>query len=294
VVFTSISAISYEHYVAEETFLDPDNVDYNEEILSIQSANNREWADRIRNIRSVVLSPEYENITAADCLNAYATTFQTSRSNVLVITDSNETYMRWGLSSISNLSSDRECPWSPFEWVCNMGRSCSGETCRSKLSSVRDNWHFEGNRAIYCLSKPEEERCRLNFHVTLAIPVLVANLTKAVLLMLIALFPHEGPLLVLGDAIASFLAFPDNCTRGMCSLTREKVTRFWHSGRLSATPWVDVRKRWLAAQGKPSWIFYNLLYRPSSRPALTCPLAPFPFPFCEGGLSSHSLFLYQG
>lgn len=137
--------------------MDPDNVDYNQEILSIQSANNKEWADRIRNIRSVVLSPEYENITAADCLNAYATTFQTSRSNVLVITDSNETYMSWGSSSISMLSSQRECPWSPFEWVCNMGRSCSGETCRSKLPSMKDNWNFEGQQS-YIL--PQQARRR--------------------------------------------------------------------------------------------------------------------------------------
>ena len=81
----------------------------------------------------------------------------------------------------------------------------------------------------YCLSKPVEEHCKLQFSLTIMIEVIICNMMKTVCMTIILWKQDPEPLVTLGDAIASFLDQPDITTRRNCAAGRDrfKNSRYW-------------------------------------------------------------------
>lgn len=167
------------------------------------------------------LEENWEGLTSLECIDAYATGFQTARSDVIVVCD--------GSPKVSlELIYDREhaslypgmlrgyCRPFPFDWICKEP-DCS--FCRDLIADVRrqpENWKPSGYRANYCLSKPVRQICRMNFIVFIVSAILGANIIKAGVLIYVAFNPPEQPLFVLGDAIQSFLETPEPSPKRMC------------------------------------------------------------------------------
>ena len=65
----------------------------------------------------------------------------------------------------------------------------------------------------YCLSKPIMDHCRLELSVTLLLVIVTCNVIKAASLLATLLLADFHPFITVGDAIASFLSFPDQNTK---------------------------------------------------------------------------------
>lgn len=189
-----------------------------------------------------------ERLTPSECIDQYAVSFLTSRNDVILVSqvtgDRNIT-LDWDYVTTTNVGERMES----FSWICS-GLEIH-EPCRPKLDDIRkkaDNWRPNGHRVKYCLSKPiTKQLCRVNFNIPLAIGVILSNLVKMVVLVYIAIYLAPDRLLVLGDAIQSFVARPDTYSKQSCLASLRQIR---HSP--SRGSWIGmrvltrVRKRWLS------------------------------------------------
>lgn len=220
VVFSSLTTYAYKSFTVDKEF----------RLLEKTGGNHFATAYTKRLLESRNLSnAQLDNLTALECINEYGVTFQTKRSDVILVVDTSspmsESKRARGIHS-NLLHNVRRvaCPWTDYDWVCP--DSVCDSPCRQQLPQVKrqpDNWRPFGNRVEYCLSKPAQERCRLNFDVHLAAIILVVNFIKATILAFIAVRPPKEPLFVLGDAIESFLSVPDENSRGSCLASAHTV-----------------------------------------------------------------------
>lgn len=231
---------------------------------------------RIHKLMDSYRAGELERLTAADCIDEYAISFVTSRDDVILVHE-----LEGGKDDDSNKNSDRNITFhqtaytqtfiqfsEPFQWICNLTVSdmIYPKPCRPKLDAIReaaDNWQPNHHRIEYCLSKPMPQLCRVNFNIFLAVGVILCNLIKMLVLGYIALYLSPDRLLVLGDAIQSFIAHPDLRSRES-SLASRKIVRDTAS-QAAGKPWTGVRtlqtitKRRLTPVGTTQWTVGVLL-----------------------------------
>ncbi len=114
------------------------------------------------------------------------------------------------------------------------------------------------SRIQYCLTKPDEEHCRLQFSLAIMIIVITCNLLKTICMSIIAWKQDREPLVTLGDAVASFLDRPDMTTKGNCIVgkTRFKGSKSWD---FFQSRWGRKRLRWFRAASSRRWLFCNIL-----------------------------------
>ncbi|EXL65261.1 hypothetical protein FOPG_18505 [Fusarium oxysporum f. sp. conglutinans race 2 54008] len=252
VIFSSLTTHNYRIYTIDDRLQLPEF--YN----SSNKDENPIWG-MIERAEAGVL----DNLTALECIDEYATAFQTSRSHVLLISDpgskpdGSDIYnMDW-----ADLSTDwlYSCPPPVYEWICPSA-TCS-QTCRSLLPEVKsrsNDWRPYGYRVKYCLSQPERQTCRLNFSVHIAAIILAVNAFKAAILAYTVFRPPTEPLFTLGDAIQSFMAFPDVSSRGSCLASVDHVRKGseWAKPRVMSAK----RRRWAVAVSRRRWGFSLLMY----------------------------------
>jgi hypothetical protein len=248
VVFSSLTTYDYETFT----------VDTKLRLLAKTDGNHSASSYQVDLLKSRNLgNSKLDNLTALECINEYGVAFLTKRSDVLVVVDTSQ-------SELSKRAHDAQsallhnvrraaCPDINYDWICPEN-TCE-KPCPLQLPQVKrqsDNWRPWGNRVEYCLSQPAPQRCRLNFDVYLAAIILAVNLIKAITLAFIALRPPKEPLFVLGDAIQSFLTFPDENSRGSC-LASAHIVR---AGQFTqpCTMHTKRRRRGVAVTGR-RWFF---------------------------------------
>lgn len=97
-----------------------------------------------------------------------------------------------------------------------------------------------------CLSEVVPEMCEVNFSYLLMGVVIFFNFVMITCMgTALACLRHE-PLLVIGDAVASFLNNPDPTTRGVCLLEASDDLRALKEPKV----WVVARRRWYNATNK--------------------------------------------
>ncbi|KAG8676539.1 hypothetical protein FPOAC1_002544 [Fusarium poae] len=252
VVYSSLATYSYSIFTVDK------NLELLERYHVHVPAHN--GTIKLFDSRKIILS-QLNNLTALECINQYGTTFQTESIDVILVVDASPSEFESNRthkidSAFSNNVRRKSCYPSDYQWIC--GKSCSPchfELPRIKLQS--DNWSPFGSRVEYCLSEPAPEKCRLNFDIYLAGIVLAVNLIKAVILALIVLRPPKEPMFVLGDAIQSFLAHPDENSRGSC-LASARIVRDGLFGRPSIM--YSQPKRRGVAVTKTRWFFSFVMF----------------------------------
>ncbi|KAK0707103.1 hypothetical protein B0T26DRAFT_756492 [Lasiosphaeria miniovina] len=205
VIFSSFLARNYRVLGAPESFTRADYVfavdgTYN----SVTTHQYEDWGgfyeydgeqvlidDEIQSLQRLAATGQLENLTNSECIDACRTPFMTSRSGVVLVVG-----QLHDNASLTAIYADQ-------------------------LRGIRSDaaaWEFpfaSNHSVTYCLSKPEEEHCRVNFSILFAAIVVAANAAKATVLIMTLLYTPDEPLLVLGDAISSFLARPDPYSIGM-------------------------------------------------------------------------------
>ena len=209
-------------------------------------------------------------LNVSDCINAYATIFQTSRGSLILVTeDSTNLGFAYGYStSLALLDGGKsvngsQCAPDAYGWICgNHESDCIVDrTCSAKVGSVdKTDWRPFGNKIEYCLSEQITEKCTVEFSPQLASVVIIFNALKAAVLVYTFFAVKENPLLTMGDAVSSFLSIRDDTTRGLCLLGRSNVV-WWTKSlgkssdlRLAGT-FDSTRKRWYTAVSFGRWSF---------------------------------------
>ncbi|KAJ5240576.1 uncharacterized protein N7469_002167 [Penicillium citrinum] len=126
----------------------------------------------------------------------------------------------------------------------------------------------------YCLTVPAEETCQLVFSPPICLVVIGCNVIKLICTLFTARDDREDVFLTIGDAIASYLTWPDPTTEGSCLLsnliisktsgwrkkpkkrkgsTQDKIgnSQVDHTVPLELPP----RQRWLHAVSPKRWSF---------------------------------------
>lgn len=100
------------------------------------------------------------------------------------------------------------------------------------FQAKQGDWQIQSGYFVdHCIAERGEEMCSFQGNITSIAIVAAFNLVQAILMFTGVLRLRKKPLLVLGDAISSFLSRPDTTTFGLCLLSREDVTdrKLWPS-----------------------------------------------------------------
>ena len=201
---------------------------------------------------------ELERLDPVACIQAYTPEFVSDRRDFALILNTSFTPAPTGSNS---------------NWLCSDPKFPLDCTPSAVINYINNGgtWYHVGsaagdpNGAIeYCLSERVQERCQLQFSITIMVIVIIANFLK-LLCMLYTVRSHSVPTLVtVGDAIASFLQDPDPTTVGHCTLSKRDVdkdgkwSRRGFNGRYQAVsaqprPWVVKRYFWFSGASKTRW-----------------------------------------
>lgn len=186
-----------------------------------------------------------ERLDARACLDAYATTLLTERSNMVLVTSNasniDNTLLQGSYYSFSTAIVPRQARYKPFDWICYSSdrmRSDFDEAAVAEYERLPcDAWVDQivaspGEWTPYdfsvdhCLSERIEERCSFNGNVSILTVVIVFNIVKILCMLWVAFgLGNDVPLITVGDAIASYLRHPDPVTKGYCLWGRDDFTR---------------------------------------------------------------------
>lgn len=168
----------------------------------------------------------------------FTSSWGTNKTGVLDSTGavvSNHSYPTNVSETYSPLSLDWSSAW---KWMCPYANSESvsnNTICFSNKPSDSANWTLYYNlheslnttdtysvHADYCLAQVVQPRCRLLLSVPILAIVVFCNICK-VIAIFSTLALRQDMLLSVGDAIASFLQEPDECTNGLGLISLDDV-----------------------------------------------------------------------
>jgi hypothetical protein len=226
----------------------------------------------------------FQRLEKAACINSYKTEFVSARSNVvLVSTTLNST------NAFYYLTSSVRSYVSPYDWMCFEGDCNSAGTPTSS-----NTWTVANKPVDYCLSEVVDEKCKLQFSLYIMIVVIFCNFVKSVS-MALTLFQQRTPTLVtLGDAVASFLDFPDPSTEGMCIVSKAQILKGAWKQRRTPKSYRPKRHFWFRAASLKRWLVCNILYANLPSDHCHCVGSCLPFNRCAAALAGTGALLQIG
>ncbi|KAH0559280.1 hypothetical protein GP486_004204 [Trichoglossum hirsutum] len=230
-VFSTLAANEYAILIAAPEFLDggPYNATYDNSIVS----------DVLNKV--VSKNSTFQRLEKEACIKAYEPEFKTSRRDLVIVGTTHNSSNTIFLATTSypggtNFTSD----------------VCPDNTCQ-------DYSLYFGGKIDYCLSEQVKEKCKLEFSLYIMIIVIFCNLVKAVTMGLVVWKERTPALVTLGDAVSSFMEFPDVFTEGMCLVTKADILKgAWKNCR-TPKKYKPVRNFWFRAASLKRWLICNVL-----------------------------------
>lgn len=288
-IFASFPNSAYNVFSVNEVFGQFNN---NTEQM-IEYVNKIQWNGFQNFSWSMTFSDDFNKLTegsfhrldSLQCLDAYAQEFQSSTSNLYIVTPINVSYLDPTLPAM--LHAEKIPAALPtidsYSWVCSQFPPTDTSLCADHISSFRANisdWRPFGYQVDYCLAERDPvpglvglgtALCRVQVDLSIALIVGIVNLVQVIIMCIMTLRVKDIPLLTHGDAVLSFLEDPDPTTESMSLLEKTDAARF-KSPRKKSQPelqsrewlsspkrFVATRKRWYTAVGKPRWIGFAVL-----------------------------------
>ncbi|KAF3046889.1 hypothetical protein E8E12_005587 [Didymella heteroderae] len=226
----------------------------------------------------------YEHLDIDGCIDAYANTYLSDRRNVVLLSPSVPTIYALPsayVEEIERVEKDSSLHWVIFSsdqqelynkldrygWMCdNWDRgvpACTKE--RAREYAAHNNWTIFGWPVSGCVSQKLADKCSVNFHLGIAIVVVLANFGKAICIAAVCFFLSDQPLLTTGDAVSSFLRESDPTTVGCCLLDRKDICSHWRDAIRSQkrlplkAHFPHIHRRW-QAPGWKSWASFLLFF----------------------------------
>ena len=122
---------------------------------------------------------------------------------------------------------------------------------KNGIIAAHDKKTVEPAFVKYCLAESIEAHCKVTFNVFMLFISVICNAAKLAVFLLILLLPGFRPLITIGDAIASFLTYPDPVTAriGAPAVAEDGS---WTPPILS-TPWKPQRCHWFCGASLRQW-----------------------------------------
>ncbi|KAH7141569.1 hypothetical protein B0J13DRAFT_637349, partial [Dactylonectria estremocensis] len=194
---------------------------------------------------------EFERLENRDCIAVYGQKLISDRSDVILILDpSTPDYLSnytdvYGGDPMDLVSTRNGWICGEDPWVDDCDVSSVNANDWTIYAEQPDLYGGETLRVEYCLSKRTPEHCRLILSIPLLAVVVGCNVSKLVGLALTWLYLEKRPLLTLGDAMDSFLEYPDPATKGRCLLSKSPGQLLsWEAG---PRIWLPTKHRWAAS-----------------------------------------------
>lgn len=218
-----------------------------------------------RRLQDEGMAGNLERLENAECVSAYAQTFQAVRGDVVLILDHAGTngiasFESLDLANMPSIGIADEVP-EPYPWMCGSAPSNGGYSLECTGRGLTDATHDPNNRRSggkrirYCLSAKPPQYCKLQLSLPLILMVIAFNLCKTVVMLVVAFDTKEEPLLTLGDAIASFIGRTDNSTKDLNLASKFTCSRWGTGWDPARTPLVYTPKThcWYRAVSKVRW-----------------------------------------
>ncbi|EEP78515.1 predicted protein [Uncinocarpus reesii 1704] len=137
----------------------------------------------------------------------------------------------------------------------------------AKIPEVRYNEVLD-LKLKYCLVQKVEPVCKVGLSNSILLTVIICVMIKTCLCIFMLAKPlSQEPLVVLGDAIASFIITPDERTAARCTLNHSSTTSIWAARPINAPQpqpqpqrWHHRNCRWFAAVSKSAWIRSYIIF----------------------------------
>lgn len=258
VIFASIS--NNQYYVMRVNTAFTEGGPYNLSKSSIMTS-----------LRQAVLSKQntWEVLDNANCIKAYASDFQSTRSNLLLVTSDKTSTATAHVESLELVGHNRKtygCAPDSYSWIC--AKPICKTSCKNRYQQevlpYPSSWapqKFRGDSSpiSHCLSQKTIEHCKLHFSVHLIIVIVVFNILKAVSMCYAVFGIMEEPLMTLGDAVSSFLARRDASTLGCCLFTKNAFDYGQLVWEPMAGRWSRTNMRWFCSASVGRWLTCNFL-----------------------------------
>lgn len=235
-----------------------------------------EFRPSLKRLHAQASNETLERLDAAQCVDAYAKTFQTQYGNLLIAMGDVKDFKIDVFYSQSVFSPMQyllvaQPGADPYRWLCpdNADKSCDAYLPDMHDRIDQEDWVVQTAarkyRVDYCLAEKVPQQCKLEYSLTVTIILMVVNVLNALILGFLALGKKESPLLTVGDSIASFLNQPDTSTQNKCFHSRAIVGEM-NSGlpiyRALDKPLMFENKprRWFSAASLSKWAFGVILY----------------------------------
>ncbi|KAI4685948.1 uncharacterized protein J4E88_003785 [Alternaria novae-zelandiae] len=209
--------------------------------------------------------PKYRNVSTSECLETYGTHPTVLRNaTAWVGRRYRNGFFEWVPRTPETIEEDRKNDTYVTEAPNQHLPFISDPNDETAIPSNRSAWQPFEVPVAYCTIEQVEEFCKLQFSFTIATAVIVANLVKAVcMILLLFLYWDHGALVTIGDAIAAFLEDPDPETYGRCLHTKRDVGLRWNWNEYASIPKVALdteparfkmrRRRWARAPSTMRW-----------------------------------------
>lgn len=261
-VFSTLASQEYIVFAASPALLDvaPGRLNwsapvpatlYTEEIVD----ESNYTLQRFRNASS------WDELSNDACIKAYGQEFVSARGDLVAITQDLNLNASVPIEAITSSIFGLQ----PYVWICRGLDPCNINSILAQSATWTISAYAGGGSAYlgyeytvqYCLSKPVEERCRVQFSIPIMIIVIGCNFLKASCMFLTLWLQKSQPLVTLGDAIDSFLKRVDPSTESMCIATNGWFPRkVWGEGPIK---WQGQRYRWFSSASNKRWLTCNFL-----------------------------------
>lgn len=218
----------------------------------------------------------FGRLSNQECIALYSKDFVEDRRNVLVVVKNPPT----NEGSLLNITSN-EFPrkitteYDAFAWICDSPELANQtDTCCAnefgfipcskmapKLLERADQWETGGFEVDYCLSEKVESQCHLHFSLFLMAGVLGFNILKVIGISYVAFRLGEAPLVTVGDAVESFIRYPDRTSEGMCLASHASAVASTKLGYTATSMRFEpIRHRFYEAATWRQWSFLLTLF----------------------------------
>lgn len=200
-----------------------------------------------------------KRLDIAECVRKYNHEFVSDWRNVLLISNATNGTNAWNTQdqdAVVAVVTDNIGIEHPY-WFCAW--ETDDATCTPQLIIDSGLWSIVIHGDVidpptivkYCLAESIEPHCKVTFNVFMLVISVMCNAAKAAAFLLILLLPGFKPLITVGDAIASFLTYPDLATAsaGAPAIAEDGS---WLPPILS-TPWKPQRCRWFCGASIRQW-----------------------------------------
>jgi hypothetical protein len=186
------------------------------------------------------------NLTTQSCLQQFGGNFETSYDAVLLVVETASTTTSLVQTGTSGTSL----------------KAYSGTTSEAEIA-------LDGSLVQYCLARASSSQtCSVMVSSTLLGVVALLNLATFVTFVVVLSRSKLEPLATVGDAIRSFLRYPDNTTKEACLLSKKDV-KAGRWGYSEAKYFIPNTHFWLFTTSLPRWLLMVLSWTALAAPTAT-------------------------